>query len=127
MSVFLSFLSITQMGWSLEEYRSEKGCRGLTITEVATIDFGLIDFSEWIDMMAQSGMLPEDGDMDSVTRGSMANAFNRDNTLERMESRGGSNNTWVDRMTEIEGADMINNIDCSSRPRPQSCEVGTIK
>jgi len=119
--------AITQMGWSLEEYRSEKGCRGLTIPEVATIDFGLIDFSEWIDLMTQSGVIPDSHDMDSVTGGSIANGYNRLNTLERMEERGGETNTWVERMELIEEADMINNIDCSSRPRPQSCEVGTIR
>lgn len=94
---------------------------------MATIDFGLIDFSEWIDLMAQSGLIPEGQDIDSVTGGSIANGYNRLNTLERMEERGGDTNTWVERMELIEEADMINNIDCSSRPRPQSCEVGAIK
>jgi len=62
-----------------------------------------------------------------VTGGSIANGYNRLNTLERMEELGGETNTWGERMELIEEADMINIIDCSSRPRPQPCKVGTIK
>ena len=117
----------TQLGWDKKDFRDTMGCRGLTITEIGTIDFGLIDFSEWIDLMAQSGMLPDGESMDSVTGGNLANPYNRSNTLDRMNDRSNDSNIWVDRMKEIEEGDVINNVDCNSRPRPQSCEVGTLK
>ena len=63
---------------------------------MATIDFGLIDFSEWINLMAQSELIPDGQDMDSVTGGSIANGYNRLNTLERMEED--DTNIWVECM-----------------------------
>jgi len=37
-------------------------CQGLTVNQIASLDFDKIDFSEWLNMMKGSGLLPLTGD-----------------------------------------------------------------
>ena len=113
--------SVEQLGWSKENYRNNMQCRGLTIEELTRVDFSKIDFSEWLELMAQSDSLPVDKSMEDVTGGNISNGFGRDDTLERNNDRA-PDNEWVDRRTEMEEGDIINNINCNQRPRPIACE-----
>ena len=115
--------AIGQLGWSPSTFRDSMGCRGLKISELSRVDFGKIDFSEWISMMAQSNQLPEGKDMDAITGGNISNGFGRSNALERNEERA-PDNTWVKRRTEMEQGDIGNNVNCNKRPRPKSCDQG---
>lgn len=115
--------AITQLGWSTKTYRDSMGCRGLKISELTQIDFSRIDFTEWIDLMAQSDMLPKGKDMDSVTGGNISNNYGRDNTLERMENRGGNTGLYEKARTDAEKVDTLNTVNCNERPRPKSCEM----
>lgn len=115
--------AIEQLGFDKKEFRDTMGCRGLTIAELGLIDFSKIDFTEWIDMMAQSDQLPIDRDMVDVTGGNISNGYDRADTLERNKQRA-PNNTWVDRRDEMDKGDIGNNVNCNTRPRPKSCDQG---
>lgn len=115
--------AITQLGWSTKTYRDSMGCRGLKISELTQIDFSRIDFTEWIDLMAQSDMLPKGKDMDSITGGNISNNYGRDNTLERMENRGGDTGLYEKARADAEKVDTLNTVNCNERPRPKSCEM----
>lgn len=43
-------------------WQLEQNCRGLTLNEVASVDFNLIDLQEWYDLMVQSENLPDSQD-----------------------------------------------------------------
>ncbi len=113
--------AIVLLGWNPKTFRYSMGCRGLKISELSRVDFGKIDFTEWVSMMAQSNQLPEGKDMDAVTGGHISNGFGRSNALERNEGRA-PDNAWVKRRTEMEQGDIGNNVNCNKRPRPKSCD-----
>ncbi|MBB1372624.1 conjugal transfer protein TraN [Pseudoalteromonas sp. SR45-4] len=115
--------AIDQLGIEKQEFRDTMGCRGLTIAELGLIDFSKIDFTEWIDMMAQSDQLPIDRDMVDVTGSNISNGFDRVDALERNKQRAPDNN-WVDRRNEMDKGDVGNNVNCNTRPRPKSCDQG---
>ena len=115
--------AITQLGWSASSYRNSMGCRGLKISELTRVDFSRIDFSEWIDLMAQSDMLPKGKDMDDITGGNISNNYGRDNALERMNNRGGNTGLWEKAREDAEKVDTLNTVNCNERPRPKSCEM----
>ena len=96
--------AIDQLGIEKQEFRDTMGCRGLTIAELGLIDFSKIDFTEWIDMMAQSDQLPIDRDMVDVTGSNISNGFDRVDALERNKQRAPDNN-WVDRRNEMDEGD----------------------
>jgi hypothetical protein len=39
-------------------------CAGLSIAALQSVDFGALDLSEWVDLLIDSGAMPEAGDMD---------------------------------------------------------------
>lgn len=112
-----------QLGWDKKTFRDSMGCRGLKIDELSKVNFSEIDFSEWVNMMAQSDMLPVDKSMEDVTGGNISNGFGRSDALQRNKERA-PNNTWVERREEMEEGDVGNNINCNQRPRPKACEQG---
>lgn len=116
--------AIEQLGWDTKEFRNNMNCRGLKIDELGLVDFSKIDFTEWIEMMAQSDQLPTDSTMDTVTGENISNGYGRSNALDRQNERA-PDNTWVKRRTEMEQGDVINNVNCNKRPRPKSCEQGS--
>lgn len=113
--------AIVQLGWSPKTFRDSMGCRGLKISELSRVDFGKIDFTEWVSMMAQSNQLPEGKDMDAITGGNISNGFGRSNALDRNDDRA-PDNAWVKRREEMEQGDIGNNVNCNKRPRPKSCD-----
>lgn len=115
--------AIVQLGWSAKSFRNEMGCRGLKISELSMVNFSEIDFTEWVDMMAESDQLPVDKSMEDVSGGNISNGYGRSNTLERNQDRA-VDNAWVKRREEMEEADVGNSVDCTTRPRPKSCEQG---
>ncbi|MCR9821585.1 conjugal transfer protein TraN [Vibrio parahaemolyticus] len=115
--------AIVQLGWSAKSFRNEMGCRGLKISELSKVNFSKIDFTEWVEMMAESNELPIDKSMEDITGGNISNGFGRSDALERNQERS-VDNAWVQRREEMEEADVGNNVDCTTRPRPKSCEQG---
>ncbi|HFI9381163.1 TPA: conjugal transfer protein TraN [Vibrio parahaemolyticus] len=113
----------SQLGWNKKTFRDSMGCRGLKIDELSKVDFSKIDFSEWVNMMAQSDMLPTDKSMEDVTGGNISNGFGRSDALQRNKDRA-PNNAWVERREEMEEGDVGNNVNCNQRPRPKSCDQG---
>ncbi|WP_432782833.1 conjugal transfer protein TraN [Vibrio parahaemolyticus] len=112
-----------QLGWNKKTFRNSMNCRGLKIEELSRVDFSKIDFSEWINMMAQSDMLPVDKSMEEVTGGNISNGFGRSDALQRNKDRA-PNNAWVERREEMEEGDVGNNVNCNQRPRPKACDQG---
>ncbi|MDO9103432.1 MAG: conjugal transfer protein TraN, partial [Methylovulum sp.] len=68
-------------------------CDGLTINQIQTIDFNQMDFSEWIDMMKVSNIMPIDNatadqnyDKGNVTKGRLPGTQNT-NTQQRLDDQ----------------------------------------
>ena len=117
--------AITQLGFSPQQFRNEQSCKGLTVAELGQVDFSLIDFTEWVDLMAQSDQLPTDSSMEDLTGGNISNGFGRVYTLQRMEDRTeGNEDMWSDLRSDLDAADVGNNVNCNARPRPVSCDQG---
>ena len=110
-----------QLGWTKRQYY-DQGCNGLDFTQLGKVDFDKIDFSEWIDMMAQNNMIPDNKTQDDITKGNMMNGYGRMSTKERMDERG-KGNVYVEHVKEMNKLDMGNKIDCSSYPRPAFCDT----
>lgn len=77
------------MSWGSPKYPD---CGGIPAQDLARVDWSRVDLSEWIAMMAASGVMPDpnDMDMDFITGdGHSANvqSENRNNTQERMDNR----------------------------------------
>lgn len=116
--------SIQQLGIDKKRFQKDLDCRGLKIAELKEINFSKIDFSEWVNMMAEADMIPVDKTMVDLTAGEhLSNNFGRQDTLTRNLERG-KDNALENARKDMNGTDVGNNIDCNSRPRPLSCEQG---
>ena len=116
--------SLTQLGIGKEAYRATRNCKGITLDEMANLDFSLIDFSEWTEMMQRAELMPENETMDSITGDNFSNGYGRDNTLERMDDRGGQTD-FIDERNAIEEGEVLRGVNCETRPRPASCDIIT--
>ena len=116
--------SLTQLGIGNEAYRATRNCKGITLDEMANLDFSLIDFSEWTEMMQRAELMPENETMDSITGDNFSNGYGRDNTLERMDDRGGQTD-FIDERNAIEEGEVLRGVNCETRPRPASCDIIT--
>ncbi|AWK84540.1 conjugal transfer protein TraN [Photobacterium damselae] len=110
-----------QMGWSKKTF-FDRGCNGLSIEDLGKVDFGKIDFSEWINMMAQNDMIPVDRTQEDVTGGNIMNGYDRLSTDERMKQRG-AGEAYSKHVNEVNNLDIGNKINCNTYPRPQSCDT----
>ena len=68
-------------------------CEGLKISQIATLDFDKMDFSEWIDMLKISNHLPANSaaadsmyDKANITKGKLPNTQNN-NTQDRLNTQ----------------------------------------
>jgi len=97
-----------------------EACRGLNYSELQALDWGQIDLeSEWIPLMYESGLLPEEmtedaltGDGRTMNKGARANVSIR--TLERL---GDVDDEVIQKMKD----EMREPLDCSQYPRPAEC------
>jgi len=116
--------AISQLGYSKETYRTSMACRGITMDELSKIDFSLVDYTEWTDLMQKANLVPINATEESITKDHMSNTYGRMSTSERMAARG-ADNIYMKNREEIEQGNIINTVSCETRPRPKSCEVLT--
>lgn len=110
-----------QMGRSKKIF-FDRGSNGLSIEDIEKVDFGKIDFSEWINMMAQNDMIPVDRTQEDVAGGNIMNGYDRLSTNERMKQRG-AGEAYSKHVNEVNNLNIGNKINCNTYPRPQSCDT----
>ncbi|MBB1389485.1 conjugal transfer protein TraN [Shewanella sp. SG44-6] len=116
--------AIVQIGSSPQEWHEVEQCRGFTLGELADVDFGAINFDEWIGLMVESGKFPEDLSLEKVTdEDASVNNGGRDNTIKRMEDRL-PGDTGVKLRELYNSGSIETNIDCNAFPRPALCDAG---
>ncbi|UJF20329.1 conjugal transfer protein TraN (plasmid) [Vibrio sp. SS-MA-C1-2] len=99
-------------------------CYGMTIEDVAELDWSQIDFSEWEEMIMASGLAVEHSDLDLDTLSHQPWMSNNDealNPVELQEERFQEADipTHInDRQNHLQRED---NLDCSVVPRPAIC------
>lgn len=111
--------------YTAKQWRDDQGCRGLTIAEVGRTNFDQIDFSEWYNLMIQSGSLPDaNSTLEMWTKDKhYANPYGRADALDRQSERD------VQRMNEdyrkkIDKKDVLGEADCNLTPDLTGCKTG---
>lgn len=111
--------------YTAKQWRDDEGCRGLTIAEVGRTNFDQIDFSEWYNLMIQSGSLPDaSSTLEMWTKDKhYANPYGRADAIDRQSDRD------VQRMNEdyrkqIDKKDVLGEADCNLTPDLTGCKTG---
>jgi hypothetical protein len=116
--------AIPMLGKTIAVDKNDMTCEGLSLNELAAIDWSAIDLSEWIGLMGEAGVLPqteEDTSLENMTgSGQLLNSAGRDNTVDRMRARQ-SDGSMTDTQRQIWDQIKLNEIDCTSPSRPAVC------
>lgn len=111
--------------YTAKQWRDDQGCRGLTIPEVGRTNFDQIDFSEWYNLMIQSGSLPDaNSTLDMWTKDKhYANPYGRTDAVNRQSER------EVERMNDdyrkkLDKKDVLGEADCNLTPDLTGCKTG---
>ncbi len=116
--------AIVQLGHSRGDWHG-RGCPGLTMEQLAQVDFSQINFDEWVGLMAQSGTFRTDTSMDALTEGSnFVNSDGRQNSSDRNEDRFGGATDMREAVDDIKNSNIESNTDCNVFPRPAICDIG---
>ena len=112
-----------QMGYSTKEDYFEAGCPGMTPAQMSQLDWELIDLSEWLGLMHESGILPTETNEEDLTGdGRLLNQGNRQTATERTLERLNSNDAILERQKQMKRDVKPQNVDCSITPRPVICD-----
>lgn len=111
--------------YSRSEWYTQEQCRGMTLDEVALVDFNQINMDEWYNLMVQSGTLP-DGDDDLVewTKDkSYVNPYGRSDakSLQDLRNENGANEAY---RAAMDKQDVLSDVDCSKTSNLQGCQTG---
>lgn len=113
--------AIVQLGYTPETWHDNESCRGITLNELQGVDFGAMDFSEWVGLMADSDMFP-DPSLDTTGDETKVNNGGRENAVDRV-----TNQLGIEDGTSLkelyQNGSIATNIDCSVFPRPPSCPI----
>lgn len=116
--------AIPMLGKTIAVDKNDMTCEGLSLNELAAIDWSAIDLSEWIGLMGEAGVLPQTEDDTSLENmtgsGQLLNSAGRDNTVDRMRARQ-SDGSMTDTQRQIWDQIKLNEIDCTSPSRPAVC------
>lgn len=109
------------------QWYDSQQCRGITIAEVAQVDFSIIDLSEWYELAVQSGTLPDGEDTleEWTQENSYVNPYGREDSLTVQEMRN-SNGAQTTYREAVDAADTLNTVDCSTSTSSnlQGCQTG---
>ncbi|MCZ2799143.1 MULTISPECIES: conjugal transfer protein TraN [Vibrio] len=111
--------------YSPTQWYNTQQCRGLSIAEVALVDFSIIDLSEWYELAVQSGTLPDGQDtlVEWTKDNSYVNPYGRSDTASLQELRD-QNDAQTTYREAIDAADTLNSIECSDSSNLQGCQTG---
>lgn len=116
--------AIPMLGKRVDVDPDDMTCEGLSLAELAAIDWRRIDLSEWIGMMGEAGILPTsdaDTTIDEMTgNGQLLNSAGRENSADRTSTRQGEG-SLTDTQKQVRDQINLNNIDCNSPSRPLVC------
>lgn len=107
-----------------KDWYEEQQCRGLKVSEIPLVDFSQIDYTEWFDLMVQSGSLPNSQEtLEEMTTDSYSNPFGRSDSLSIQEERG-LNDANENYREKLDKEDILGEVDCAKTPNIQSCRTG---
>jgi len=116
--------AIPMLGKTIGVDKDAMTCEGLSLTDLAAIDWNRIDLSEWVGLMGEAGILPtsdEDTSLEEMTgSGQLLNNAGRENTVQRTTTRQGEG-SLTETQRQIWNQIKINEIDCTSPSRPLVC------
>lgn len=72
------------MGWGSAKNPS---CEGLTVEQVASLDWDSIDLGEWIGMLEQENLMPNAFNIDTESTTGVGSVFDADGARHNAESR----------------------------------------
>lgn len=116
--------AIPMLGKTIAVDTADMTCEGLSLNELAAIDWNRIDLSEWVGLMGEAGVLPQsesDTSLDNMTgSGQLLNSAGRENTVQRTRTRQGEG-SMTDTQRQVWDQIKLNEIDCTSPSRPAVC------
>lgn len=117
--------AIFGQSYTKKEWYEEQSCRGLAMNEIPLMDFTQIDYTEWFDLMVQSGALPDNQTTleEMTVEKSFVNPYGRTDALSLQNDRG-LKETNEKYREELDKQDVKSQIDCSKTPNVQSCRTG---
>ncbi|MGR5287109.1 conjugal transfer protein TraN [Vibrio maritimus] len=111
-----------QLGMTLDPMNGQ--CKGMTLRQIAELDWDQIDFSEWEAMIMASGLAVEHDDLTLDNLSSKPWMPNNDNALDPVtlnEERFREQNIQQNINDRRDHLQYEENLDCSVVPRPEVC------
>lgn len=104
----------------------DAGCRGLTVDEISEVDFDQVDFTEWYNLMVQSGSLPDSSStLEEWTRDKhYSNPYGRSDALTRQTEDRDVGDLNENYRNVMDASDVLGDVDCNLTPDIEGCKVG---